>query len=136
LSGDPWITLTSGSAGSGNGSVGFTVASNPYNVRTGSLIIAGQTLSVQQATACVFTLDVTSISFPTNPGSGLTRPINVSASGTLCNWTVTTSDPWITIVTGGSYVGSARVRISATANTGAPRTGTLIVAGQTVTVSQ
>jgi hypothetical protein len=136
-SNDSWITLTGGAIGTGNGTVGFSVASNPYNVRMGSLTIAGQTLSVQQATSCVFTLDRSSISFPTSPGNGVTRPVNVTTTGPLCNWTATTPDSWITIVTGGSYSGDAQLRVSASANnTGAPRTGTLIIAGQTVTVSQ
>jgi hypothetical protein len=135
-SSDVWITVTSGLSGTGNGSVSFTVASNPFNVRNGSVTIAGQTLTVQQATSCIFTLSTLSISMPAIPGPGVTRPVNVTASGPLCNWTATTPDSWITIVSGGSYVGDDRVRISATPNTGPPRTGTLIVAGQTVTVTQ
>jgi hypothetical protein len=133
---DPWITVTSGLAGNGNGSVAFSVASNPYNIRTGSLLIAGQTLTVQQGTNCTFQLDRTTVSFPATPGTGLTRPVLVTASGPLCNWTATTSNSWITIVSGGTYVDSGKVQLSATANTGAPRTGTVLIAGQTVTVTQ
>ena len=133
---DSWITVTSGAIGNGNGMVGFTVASNPYNVRTGSLTIAGRTLSVQQGTSCVFTLDRTAVSYPAAGGPGVTRPVLVTTTGPLCNWTATTPDPWITIVSGGSYSGDATVRFSATPNTGPTRTGTLIIAGQTVTVTQ
>lgn len=136
-SSDPWITVTSGVNGNGNGSVAFTVASNPFNARTGSLLIAGQTVTVQQGTNCVFQLDRTTVSFPTIPGTGVTRPVVVTASGPLCNWTATTPDSWITIVSGGTYVDSATVRLSAAPNTtGAPRTGTVLIAGVTVTVTQ
>jgi len=135
-SNDTWITVTSGSIGNGNGAVVFNVASNPYNVRSGTLTIAGQTLSVQQATSCVFTLNRSTVQIPTNPGQGVTRTVIVTASGPLCNWTATTSTPWLTIVSGTSYVGSATVFISATPNTGAPRTGTIVIDTQTVTVNQ
>ena len=135
-SNDSWITVTSGAIGNGNGTVGFTVAANPFNVRTGSLTIAGQTFSVQQGTSCVFTLNRTSVNYPANPAPGVTRSVTVTASGPQCNWTASTPDSWITIVTGSNYVGSQTVDFSATPNTGAKRTGTIILAGQTVTVSQ
>ena len=44
----PWITLTSGTSGSGGGATNFTVTSNPGAVRTGTIQIAGQLLTVQQ----------------------------------------------------------------------------------------
>jgi uncharacterized repeat protein (TIGR01451 family) len=46
---DGWITITSGSSGSGNGSVGYTVAVNSGPPRTGSMTIAGQTFTVNQS---------------------------------------------------------------------------------------
>jgi hypothetical protein len=47
-----WITVTSGASGSGNGTVGFTVAANTGTAaRTGTLTVAGQTLTVQEAGA-------------------------------------------------------------------------------------
>ena len=91
---------------------------------------------MQQGTNCTFLLDRSTVSFPAIPGTGVTRPVFVTASGPLCNWTATTSDSWITIVSGGTYVDSATVKLSAAPNTGAPRTGTVLIAGQTVTVTQ
>src|SRR5262245_3988364 len=45
----PWITVTTGATGSGNGSVGYSVAANPAETpRTGTLTIAGATYSVTQ----------------------------------------------------------------------------------------
>ena len=45
-----WITVTSGSSGSGNGTVGYTVTANgSSSSRTASLTIAGKTLTVTQA---------------------------------------------------------------------------------------
>jgi hypothetical protein len=49
-SGAPWITLTAGAAGSGNGSVQFGVGANPTGgLRTGTITIAGQVFTVNQA---------------------------------------------------------------------------------------
>jgi uncharacterized delta-60 repeat protein len=44
-----WITITSGSAGVGDGTVAYTVAANPGSVgRAGKIIVAGQTFNVKQ----------------------------------------------------------------------------------------
>jgi len=44
-----WITITSGSSGNGNGTVNYSVASNPSTTpRTGTMTIAGQTFTVTQ----------------------------------------------------------------------------------------
>lgn len=43
-----WINITSGAAGSGNGTVGYTVAANPGPQRTGTITVAGQTFTVTE----------------------------------------------------------------------------------------
>ena len=49
-SNDPsWLTVTSGSPGSGNGTLGYSVAANTGDARTGTITIAGQTFTVNQA---------------------------------------------------------------------------------------
>ncbi len=49
-SSEPWITITSGASGSGNGSVGFTVAANAITAqRVGTLVVAGHSFTVTQA---------------------------------------------------------------------------------------
>ncbi|HEY7191028.1 MAG TPA: BACON domain-containing carbohydrate-binding protein [Vicinamibacterales bacterium] len=45
----PWITVTSGASGTGNGSVSFTVAANTAASRSGTLTIGGQTFTVTQS---------------------------------------------------------------------------------------
>ena len=136
-SNNSWISITSGASGNGNGSVAFSVELNPFNVRSGSLTIARQTFSVQQATSCVFTLNRQTISVPPDPRPGVTRSVSVNTSGEQCDWTASTSDSWITIVTGSNYVGDKTVEISAMPNTTATtRTGKLLVAGQSVDVIQ
>jgi len=44
-----WITITSGASGSGNGSVSFSVSNNTGAARQGTIAIAGQTYTVNQA---------------------------------------------------------------------------------------
>ena len=44
----PWITITAGATGSGNGTVGYTVAANTGAQRVGTLTIASQTFTVTQ----------------------------------------------------------------------------------------
>jgi hypothetical protein len=46
----PWIMITSGSNGTGNGTVQYSVASNIGGVRAGTIAIAGQTFTVTQGT--------------------------------------------------------------------------------------
>ena len=54
VSNAPWITVTGGASGNGNGTVSYTVAANPGTVpRTGSMTIAGFTFYVTQAAAGV-----------------------------------------------------------------------------------
>lgn len=50
----PWITITSGAAGSGSGAIAYSVAPNPStNARIGGITIGGFTFSVSQAGAIV-----------------------------------------------------------------------------------
>ncbi|MFP5413893.1 MAG: S8 family peptidase [Gammaproteobacteria bacterium] len=54
ISNSGWITVTSGASGNGNGSVAYSVAANTStSSRTGTLTIAGQTFTVNQAGATV-----------------------------------------------------------------------------------
>jgi hypothetical protein len=48
VSNDGWVSITSGSAGAGNGTMTFTVTQNAGAYRTGTITIARQTLSVSQ----------------------------------------------------------------------------------------
>src|SRR5215831_10280692 len=49
VSNAPFITIKSGTSGTGNGSVVLTIAANQGNVRSGTVTIAGQTFTVNQA---------------------------------------------------------------------------------------
>ena len=44
-----WVTIISGASGTGNGTVNFDIAANPGAGRVGTLTVAGQTFTVNQA---------------------------------------------------------------------------------------
>ena len=68
-----WLTVTGGASGSGTGTVAFSASANPTtSARTGTITIAGQTFSVNQAAAaCTYALLPTSQSVVAGGGTGL-----------------------------------------------------------------
>jgi uncharacterized protein (TIGR03437 family) len=72
--------------------------------------------------------------------STVTGTITVKATGpvgAICRWTAAANDSWLKIVFGQTGSGDGSVGWSADRNvTPAPRTGTLTVAGQTITITQ
>ncbi len=129
-----WITVTSGATGSGIGQVNYIVAANTTNApRTGTIIVGGVTVTfAQAANSCVYTVTPTSFNVP---AIGTTSGLSVS-SGTSCSWTAVSNVTWITITSGASGSGIGGVNFVVAANSGTARTGTLTVAGKTVTFSQ
>jgi hypothetical protein len=126
-----FLTITSGASGTGNGSVGFTVAANTGGAQNGTLTIAGQTFTVSQAAApCTYTISPTSQSVAAAGGAG-----TVSIS-TACAWTASRNVTWLTITSGESGTGNGTVNFTVSANTGAGRSGTITIGGQTFTVNQ
>ena len=55
-SGATWMTITSGSSGTGNGTVHYSIASNTGGSRTSSSTIAGQVFTVAQSGATTYTI--------------------------------------------------------------------------------
>jgi hypothetical protein len=132
-----WLTITSGAAGTGNGTVTFTVAANSSSSRTGTLTVAGQTFTVNQAAAsCTYSINPTSQTVGSNPVAG--APVTVTA-GSGCTWTSTVNNAsWLHITSGASGTGNGTVTFTADSfpGGGSSRTGTLTIAGQTFTVNQ
>lgn len=132
ISNVPWLNITAGAAGNGSGAVSYSVSANTGPARTGTLSIAGWSFTVTQDSGCTFSLNSTDASFPVGGGSG---SVNVSA-GAGCAWMALSNAPWLTISSGGSGNGAGAVNYTVAANPGAARTGTLTVAGQTLTIMQ
>jgi hypothetical protein len=129
-----FVTITGGASGTGNGTVTFNVGANSStSSRNGTLTIAGQTVTVNQQgaapppTPCTYTLSPRAVTASSNGG---TWAIAVTAPGT-CTWTATSNASFLTITGGASGTGNGTVTLKVNPNTGAARTGTLTVAGQT-----
>ena len=126
-----WLTISSGASGSGNGTVGYSVAANPNCTgRSGSLTVAGQTFTVTQA-AGSGTSSISPTGATTSAGSG---------GGTIAVTTLRVrlvgleNASWITVTGSGTGNGTATYTIAS--NSGCARAGTLTVAGHTFTVNQ
>jgi len=134
-----WVSITSGASGSGNGTVGYTVAANTSTTsRSGTLNIAGQTLTVTQAGAAPCTSNTSSISpsTATVAASGGSGTVTVTA-GSGCAWTTSSSVSWVSITSGASGSGNGTVGYTVAANTSTTsRSGTLSIAGQIFAVNQ
>jgi|GEM_PF-2651953 len=126
-----WIQITR-SAGSGNGVITFIAAPNTGQARTGTIIINGQTFTVNQTTAeCTYSLSPTSVQAGAAGGE---TGFNIT-TGTGCNWAAASNANWITVSnTTGS--GAGRINYSVQPNTGQARTGTITAGNQTFTVNQ
>jgi hypothetical protein len=135
-SNDPFITIQSGAGGTDNGTTLLAVAANSGPARTGSAFIAGRLLTITQtapSSHCAFAVTPTAVPVPAAGGSAQVA-ITIT-NGTNCAWTAQSSATFITIANA-SGMGSATVSFTVAANTGASRSGTLTIAGETVTVNQ
>jgi hypothetical protein len=132
VSNAPWLSITSGADGTGNGTVGFSAAANTGAARTGTLTIANRTFTVEQAEACTYSINPTQHGLP---GSGGTVDVTVTATGG-CSWTATSNVPWISVTSGGSGTGNGTVRLTVEPNGGGARNGTVTIAGRTFTIEQ
>lgn len=127
-----WLTISSGSSGSGNGTVNFNIAANTGPARVGTLTIAGQTHTVNQSSGCTYSLSATNQTFSLNGG---TSSVNLLTASN-CPWSVTSNAAWITLTSSNNGTGNSTVNFVVAASDGTARTGTLTIAGQTLTITQ
>jgi hypothetical protein len=124
-----WITTSS--SGNGSGTVNYSVQQNNGSARSGTITVAGQTVSINQSAACSYALTPPGIII--GPGS-LNASFQITTSEG-CAWNAQSSSDWITI-TSGIGNGTGTVNYTVQTNTGASRTGTITAGGQTFTVLQ
>lgn len=130
-----WIEITAGRSGNGPGTVGYSVAENPSpQARQGTLTVAGQTFTVDQAgITCTYVVTPTALSVGAAGGA---HSVSVTAPAG-CAWTASSGVPWITLTSAAAGNGNGTVTFNVQGNaSGTARSGTLTVAGQTVTVNQ
>jgi hypothetical protein len=133
-----WITVDNAGSGSGDGTVTYSVDANASTTqRVGTLTAGGQTFTVTQdgaAASCTGTLSPTATSVA---ATGYAKgSFGVSAPGN-CAWTAVSDVLWIVIEAGATATGNGTVNFVVQANPEtSPRTGTIVAAGQTHTVTQ
>jgi all-beta uncharacterized protein/BACON domain-containing protein len=127
-----WITIESGGTGSGPGVVSFRVAAANGPTRTGSLIVAGQAVTVEQTQGCSFGVDPSTFGAPSSGGGGAIKVITSAG----CQWSASSGAPWVTFTRGSSGTGPGLVEFMVAAHSGTPRQTTLTVAGLTVIIDQ
>ena len=137
VSNEPWILVSGGSTGSGNGTVTYTVGVNNGTARTGTITVAGQTVDINQAAAGVgvgnITVTPSSLDLGTyqvggaNPSPGT---VNVSGGGQILGFTaqVTSGGNWLSV---SPTSGTTPTTVTATpGNLGAGSySGTILVSG-------
>ena len=133
-----WLTVTSGSNGTGNGTVAFSAAVNPTAPgRIANVTIGGQIFTVTQAAGpvvnCTVSLSTSSQAFVAAGGSG---SVAVSV-GSGCGWTASSSAAWLTVTSGANGSGPGTVAFSVAPNAGSSqRSATLTIGAQSFTVTQ
>jgi hypothetical protein len=136
VSNDPFITITGGASGTGNGEVNYTVPGNTNTVAlTGTTTIAGQTFTVNQdAGGCKFKLNSKHKTFKAAGGSAT---VKVTPNLSDCDWIAVSNDSFITITDGASGVGKGTISYTVAPNTNTTAlTGSITIAGETCTVTQ
>jgi sugar lactone lactonase YvrE len=123
-----WLHLVT-TDGSGSTNVGFTIDANPGAQRSGTLTIAGQTLTViQDAVLLGETARVE------GPAAGSDSVVLRSFNSP---WVASTNVPWLHLSPlNQSGPSSTNVIFSFDANTGATRTGNLTIAGLSLAITQ
>ncbi len=132
-----WVSITSGTTGSGNGSVAYSVGSNSAtDARSATITVGGQAHTISQAgrpaTACSYALSPASANFGKDAADGA---FTVTAPDG-CAWTASGSAGWLT-VTGDRGSGNGQVTYSITRNLEiTERTAEIHVADRTFSVKQ
>ncbi len=133
----PWLTITSGASGTGNGTITFTVSPNNGDGRAGQILYADNSFyPISQATGCTFSISPTTRNVPAE-GEEIT--VAVTTSNAACFWVASSNVPesWLKVKSGSSGMGSGNVVLTASPNTvEVTRTLTATIAGQLFTATQ
>lgn len=120
-----WIFPLGASSGSGDGTVTLAVAENAsWSQRSGTLHIGSTVITIAQAGKAnpVYAITPTSVTAPAAGAAGA-----VAMSATMdAPWSVTSSVPWVTVVSGPTGVGDGGVQYVVSQNPyTTPRSGTV-----------
>ena len=131
-----WLSVAVGpNTGSGSGTFTAWANANPTTAtRVGHVNVAGQIVTVtQEGIVCDYKVSPRNRSFTAEGGSAF---VNMAAQD-ACSWSAISNDNWITITSGATGSGWGTIYYSVSANTtGAERSGTLTIQGQTFRIYQ
>ena len=128
-----WVAIVAGAQGQGDGAVTFEIAGNPDPIlRQGTLAIGeGRVELTQQAAACRF--DVSSPpAMVIAAGGGLPAQVRTHSA---CDWSAASEVSWVTVAPAAGR-GNADLSLTVTPNTGAERSGTVVLAGERLSLVQ
>ena len=149
-----WIDLASTDTGQGNGEIEVQISRNTKERRSGAIEVAGKRVAVTQREAvpgpapptpepeppstpapqpCTF--NVAPVTFADVAAAGSTLAVDVTTRSD-CSWTTAPQAAWLTLDGSSSRTGSGRVQVNVHQNTAAARSGSVTIAGRTVTVAQ
>ena len=129
-----WVTITSGATGQGDGTVQYSAASNPAPaVRRANVIVGEARAELTQAAApCQFAATPVSFTFESTGGDGSVTVQTLEG----CRWTAASTVPWIAITGTQNPGGSGSAGFHVDGNPGDPRSATIVIAGQSIQISQ
>ena len=128
-----WVAISSSMNNTGSGRVELAVAENTAGARTATLLIAGQTVTLNQQSrpSCAYTISPNTYSISSESGSvGVTV-----TTASNCEWTVTGSPAWIS-ANPNKLTGAGTTTITVQSNAGAARSATFRIAGRDFVVQQ
>jgi len=128
-SGLSWISVVNG--GTGGGPVQIAIAANTGPARSGTITIAGRSLTITQANGCTYSVEPASRDVAGDGGNAVASI--TTAPG--CTWTATSAVNWVTVATP-SGAGSGQATFAVQPNASPPRSGTVALAGRTLTINQ
>ena len=128
-----WISAITPTSGQGTGDVSFRVAANDgSSARDAEIVINDNHIRVSQRAPCRYDVGPSSQSVGAGGGSG---SVSVSVNSD-CAWTATTDVSWITLAPPISGSGTGSVNFTVAPNSGADRTGSVVIAGQRSAITQ
>jgi hypothetical protein len=133
----PWLAITSGGQGTGNGTLSYSVERNRTTTsRTGTITVSDKTFTVTQggdAGLCDYSVA------PVEFAPCMSAPFDLIATVTTqpgCTWTAATDAPWIALSGGHAGEGTGTVAFRVGDNWDAPREGIVMVRWPTITAGQ
>lgn len=130
----PWVTITAGQEGQGDGTVTYRVTENAAPVaRQGAVVVSDREIGIGQAAApCRF--DVHAPDTSVVPAQGGSRTVDLRTHE-LCEWSAASEVAWASVAPAAGR-GNATIQVAVAANTGASRPVSIVVAGERIAVTQ